>query len=244
MAENVYASAKIVQGNDNIKKFELANFKRGPSVEEEEQSHFFSETKMEDNSTEPNLRKDEGTYSNLTTSNKEIIEKIEPIYSQFESLSSKIDEISQKIYTIEKEGALKNKELDEQVVKAIKDLKQYASFFEQASLQLESKILKTSIAIAQKIINIEVAENSSKIAKQTINQLLNKIKGATKVRILLNPKDFYILKKELELEPFIELVEDSNVVAGGVVIASNVGNFDGTIEAKVSSMLESLDLVI
>ena len=35
-----------------------------------------------------------------------------------------------------------------------------------------------------------------------------------------------------------------NVVAGGVVIASNIGNFDGSIEAKVSSMLESLDLVI
>ena len=48
----------------------------------------------------------------------------------------------------------------------------------------------------------------------------------------------------MELEPFIELLEDPNVVAGGVVIASNIGNFDGSIEAKVSSMLESLDLVI
>ena len=42
----------------------------------------------------------------------------------------------------------------------------------------------------------------------------------------------------------IELLEDANVVAGGVVIASDLGNFDGSIEAKVSSMLESLDLVI
>ena len=48
----------------------------------------------------------------------------------------------------------------------------------------------------------------------------------------------------MELEPFIELLEDANVVAGGVVIASDLGNFDGSIEAKVSSMLESLDLVI
>ena len=64
-------------------------------------------------------------------------------------------------------------------------------------------------------------------------------------KIHLNPKDYYVLKsKELELEPFIELLEGSNVVAGGVVIASNIGNFDGSIEAKVSSMLESLDLVI
>lgn len=117
-------------------------------------------------------------------------------------------------------------------------------FFEQAAFGFESKLLKTSISIAQKIINIEVGENSSKIAKQTINQLLLKLKNATKVKIHLNPKDYYVLKQELELEPFIELLEDPNVVAGGVVIASNIGNFDGSIEAKVSSMLESLDLVI
>ncbi|MCG3654552.1 FliH/SctL family protein [Aliarcobacter butzleri] len=123
-------------------------------------------------------------------------------------------------------------------------MKQYAAFFEQATFQMETKLLKTSISIAQKIINIEVGENSSKIAKQTINQLLEKVKSASKVKIHLNPKDYHILKAELSLEPFIELCEDPNVIAGGVVIASDLGNFDGSVEAKVTSMLESLDLVI
>ena len=39
-------------------------------------------------------------------------------------------------------------------------------------------------------------------------------------------------------------LKDANVVAGGVVIASDLGNFDGGIESKISSMLETLDLVI
>ena len=52
------------------------------------------------------------------------------------------------------------------VRRAIKDLKNYAAFFEQATFQMETKLLKTSISIAQKIISIEVGENSSKIAKQ------------------------------------------------------------------------------
>ena len=52
------------------------------------------------------------------------------------------------------------------------------------------------------------------------------------------------MKAQLTLEPFIELHQDANVTAGGVVIASDLGNFDGNIEAKVASMLESLDLVI
>ena len=56
--------------------------------------------------------------------------------------------------------------------------------------------------------------------------------------------DYEILKGELNLEPFIELKKDANVTAGGVVIASDLGNFDGNIESKVSSMLDSLDLII
>ena len=109
---------------------------------------------------------------------------------------------------------------------------------------METKLLKTSISIAQKIISIEVGENSSKIAKQTITHLLDKIKTASKVQIHLNPKDYEILKDQLNLEAFIELKQDANVTAGGVVIASDLGNFDGNIESKVSSMLDSLDLII
>jgi flagellar assembly protein FliH len=74
--------------------------------------------------------------------------------------------------------------------------------------------------------------------------MLNKIKTASKISIHLNPRDYAVLKNDLQFESYIELFEDSNVAAGGVVIASDLGNFDGNIEAKVNSMLESLDSVI
>ncbi len=57
-------------------------------------------------------------------------------------------------------------------------------------------------------------------------------------------RDYEILKNELSLEPFIQLRSDINVSLGGVVISSDLGNFDGNIESKVSSMLETLDTVI
>ena len=109
---------------------------------------------------------------------------------------------------------------------------------------MESKLLKTSISIAQKIISIEIGENSSKIAKETITHLLDKIKSASKVKIHINPKDYEVLKYELKLESFIELVSDVNVNIAGVVIASDLGNFDGNIDSKVNTMLETLDSII
>ena len=245
MAENVYSSARVLKDDKKVEKYELSNFLKNKVLSKEE-SHDFIESNLE-KQDESNLEKTE--VKNISKSmnivdNSAVLEKIEPIFAEFEKMIKKIEEVSQKVTTIEQDAIIKGKDFDTQVIKAIKDLKQCATFFEQAAFGFESKLLKTSISIAQKIINIEVGENSSKIAKQTINQLLLKLKNATKVKIHLNPKDYYVLKQELELEPFIELLEDPNVVAGGVVIASNLGNFDGSIEAKVSSMLESLDLVI
>ncbi|MCT7617845.1 FliH/SctL family protein [Aliarcobacter butzleri] len=241
MAENVYSTAKIVSKKDHVEKYELVSFiKNDPEPEtviiDEELGQDIVDNK---DSKESRVKEEEKRVVV-----NEIIGKIDPILQEVQNLTIKLNEISQKVTNIEQEGVTKGKDLDAQVVKAIKDLKQYAAFFEQATFQMETKLLKTSISIAQKIINIEVGENSSKIAKQTINQLLEKVKSASKVKIHLNPKDYHILKAELSLEPFIELCEDPNVIAGGVVIASDLGNFDGSVEAKVTSMLESLDLVI
>lgn len=241
MAENVYSTAKIVSKKDDVEKYELVSFIKNdpepePGVIEEELGQDIADNK---DSKENRVKEEEKRVVV-----NEIIGKIDPILQEVQNLTIKLNEISQKVTNIEQEGVTKGKDLDAQVVKAIKDLKQYAAFFEQAIFQMETKLLKTSISIAQKIINIEVGENSSKIAKQTINQLLDKVKSASKVKIHLNPKDYHILKAELSLEPFIELCEDPNVIAGGVVIVSDLGNFDGSVEAKVTSMLESLDLVI
>ncbi len=219
MADNVYSSAKILSKNEEVQKFELGTFINSQS--------------------ESNIV----TTSNAILDDREINGRVDPVLLEVRNLNAKLNEISQKVANIESDG-IKGKDVDAQVVQAIKDLKNYAAFFEQATFQMETKLLKTSISIAQKIISIEVGENSSKIAKQTITHLLDKIKTASKVQIHLNPKDYEILKSQLVLEPFIDLKSDANVTAGGVVVASDLGNFDGNIESKVSSMLDSLDLII
>ncbi len=214
---NVYSSAKILSKNDDVQNYQLGSF--------------------------INNTQTETVNSHAVLNNKEINGNMDPVLNEIRALTGKISQIDQKITLLENNG-ISGRDIDAQVVQAIKDLKHYANFFEQATFQMETKLLKTSISIAQKIISIEVGENSASIAKQTITHLLHKIKSATKIKIHLNPKDYEILKNDLNLEKFIELVEDANVTIGGVVIASDLGNFDGNIEAKVNSMLESLDSVL
>lgn len=216
---NVYSSARIVNNDDTVQDYQLGTFVQNQSNQETT------------------------TNNQMILNDKEINGNVDPALNEIRALSSQIETISQKLTLLENNG-MTSRQIDAQVVQAIKDLKHYANFFEQATFQMETKLLKTSISIAQKIIAIEVGENSTQIAKQTISHLLDKIKSASRIKIHLNPKDYEILKNELNLENFIELIEDANVTIGGVVIASDLGNFDGNIEAKVSSMLESLDSVI
>lgn len=208
---NVYSSAKVLNSKDAVQDYQLGTFTNNtPNTDDEETK--FNETKL--------VHPIEAQSNDL-------------LVNEIKSLSEQINQINLKITNIENDG-IKGKDIDAQVVQAIKDLKHYAAFFEQATFQMETKLLKTSIAIAQKIIAVEIGENSSKIAAQTINHVLHKIKTASKIQIHLNPKDYEILKNQLTLEPFIELHQDANVAAGGVVIASDLGNFDGNIESKVS----------
>ena len=98
-----------------------------------------------------------------------------------------------------------------------------------------------SFSIAKKIIGIELGENSAQIAQETIKGMMEKIKISSKVTIHLNPKDYLALKDQLNFDSFVNLQEDPNVTAGGVVIASDLGNFDGSIESKLETMLGSLE---
>lgn len=218
-SNNVYSSAKVVK-NSEVQEYQLGTFVQDEAGQTQQ----------------VNL-----PPAVLNTSN--INGDMEAVLTGIKNLNNQLNEMNSKIVNLENNGSTA-KDIDAQVVQAIKDLKHYANFFEQATFQMETKLLKTSISIAQKIIAIEIGENSSSIAKQTITHLLDKIKNASKVKIHLNPKDFEILRNDLNLENFIQLVEDPNVTAGGVVIASDLGNFDGNIEAKVSTMLESLDNIL
>ena len=219
----VNAASTIIKDKDDIQPYELGSF-----------------ISNEVNQT-PQM-KEVATLSDKTVI-EETKESMQTILQEIQNLHNSIAQINHKVTTIEQEG-VKGRDLDQQIIQAMKDLKNYSAFFEQATFQIESKVLKTAISIAQKIINIEVSQNSAAIAHETIKNLMERIKTASKVTIHLNPKDYVMLKDQLNFGDFVSLQEDQNVTQGGVVIASDMGNFDGNIDVKVKTMLESLDAVI
>lgn len=216
---NVNSKSQIIKSESTIEPYQLGNFVSNGSNQNEEMKNV------------------------AVLNDKSINGNIDPVLAEIQKLSQSLTAIQEKVVLIESDG-VKGRDLDKQLIDALKDLKHYSSFFEQATFQMETKLLKTSLSIAQKIIGIEVGENSAMIAKETINSMIDKIKTSSKVTIHLNPKDYIVLKDQLTFDSFVSIQEDPNVTAGGVVIASDLGNFDGNIDSKIQSMLESLDAVL
>jgi len=216
---NVNTTSKVIKANNESTPYELGNFI----------------------SNDQNQSSD---MKNIAVLNdKSINGNVDPVIVEIQNLQQMLQHIGQRVESIENDG-VKGRDLDKQLIEALKDLKNYSTFFEQATFQMETKLVKTSFSIAKKIIGIELGENSTKIAKETINGMMDKIQTSSKVTIHLNPKDYLTIKDQMTFDSFVNLQEDPNVTAGGVVVASDLGNFDGNIEAKLETMLASLDALI
>jgi flagellar assembly protein FliH len=216
---NVNTTSKVMKANNETVPYELGTFITNDQNQNESMKNV------------------------ATLNNKSINGNVDPVLEEIQNLQKTLSQIGQRVESIENDG-VKGRDLDKQLIEALKDLKNYSTFFEQATFQMETKLVKTSFSIAKKIIGIEIGENSAKIAEESIKGMMDKIKTSSKVTIHLNPKDYVILKDTLTLDIFINLQEDSNVAAGGVVIASDLGNFDGSVESKIDTMLGSLDALL
>ena len=219
-ANNVNTTSRIIKSSDEVKPYELGSFITNDDANQTIE------------------------MKNVATLNERGLNgNVDPVLIEVKKLFSQMQQLENKITNIESNGT-QNRDLDKQIVEALKDLKNYSSFFEQATFQMETKVLKTSLSIAQKIIGIEISDKSTEIAKETIINIMSKIKTASKISIHLSPKDFLIIKDQINFDNHVSLTEDANVTPGGVVIASDLGNFDGNIESKVQTMMESLDAVL
>ncbi|TLD80127.1 flagellar assembly protein FliH [Helicobacter sp. MIT 05-5293] len=111
----------------------------------------------------------------------------------------------------------------------------------QAHLEdLEKELSAIAVDIAKEVILSEVGENSQKIALGLTKELLNSIMDATNIKIKVNPSDYLFLKEQLKDNIKVELLSDSAVSLGGVVIISDSGNIDGTIMSRYKNLKQSV----
>jgi len=159
----------------------------------------------------------------------------------FNTILSRLDTLSNQVVSIKQENTSASQKLDTQVVEALTSLNNHSKQFDKITVAFEQKLIAYSLRIATKIIQQEVQQNSQQIALNYARDLISKLKDATKISVHINPKDYQYLQSNLDMSSTIELVKDTNVSPAGVVISSDIGNFDSTIESKLETLSSSIE---
>ena len=108
----------------------------------------------------------------------------------------------------------------------------------------ESQIVSLCLYMAQRLLFKEVKESSLYI-KDLLSKLLETIQGDEEMFIRLSPKDYEWVEankesffKDLHLDPSTKIEPDPLIVPGGLIIETEFGIVDATIEQRIAKIEE------
>ena len=115
--------------------------------------------------------------------------------------------------------------LDEQYVK-----------FDEFLKKSEEELGQTAIKIAKEVIEKEVSSASSQIAHHLANSLIKELSDVKNIEIRVNPEDIDYLKEQFSKNERVKVSADDAISKGGVVIISEGGNIDATMQTRLEKL--------
>lgn len=123
---------------------------------------------------------------------------------------------------------------------SIDKLDEQASKLEALLSSSQSEIAATAIEIAKEVVLKEIKDSSAQIASNIAKSLIEELSQATTIEIKTNPKDYEFLKSNLTQKSHIKITSDDAVLAGGVIVLSDIGNVDGSVMARFNKIKKIL----
>ena len=130
-----------------------------------------------------------------------------------------------KIKELEAKFSASAAKLDEQYVK-----------FDEFLKKSEEELGQTAIKIAKEVIEKEVSSASSQIAHHLANSLIKELSDVKNIEIRVNPEDSDYLKEQFSKNERVNVSADDAISKGGVVIISEGGNIDATMQTRLEKL--------
>jgi len=120
----------------------------------------------------------------------------------------------------------------EQLANSISKLDSSAEDFSRSLEVIKQDLVSAAINIASEVVKVEVSLNSSEIAKNLAQEIVDDLKESSSIKLKVNPVDHGALSEYFGGLKHIEVISDSAVSAGGVIVLSDVGNVDAQINKR------------
>lgn len=115
--------------------------------------------------------------------------------------------------------------LDEQYVK-----------FDEFLKKIEEELGQTAIKIAKEVIDKEISTSSNQIAHHLASSLIKELSNVKNIEIRINPEDSEYIKEQFSKNEHVKISADDAISKGGVVIISDGGNIDATMQTRLEKL--------
>lgn len=205
----------------------------------------------------PSRRGSDIDSSSMTTNSKEaliesLMKKTDEMSSNFIKLQMKLEskeeeykdelaKVKEQSFTEGLEAGLEKAMSDsegnlakglEQFSASVATLEKSAQEYELALENIKADLISAAVDISKEVIDIELSENSSEVAKKLGDSLIKELQSASKVTLKVNPKDHGVISEHVGSLDHIQIVSDSAVSEGGVIAISDAGNIDSQISKR------------
>lgn len=192
------------------------------------------------------IAKDVMEKNNTELTNKSVEALKEEMLGCFRDITEPINQVNTTLVNENKQEEMQA--LREEMIENIAGLE---LFMKETSKRIDSMENKTKDLIkniVEKIIGIEISQQSEKIIMTNISLLFEQYRDAQEVQIFLNKRDYQIIKERVELyieqrEMEVEKIafkQSDSVKEGSFLILTDKGNFDNNIEERMKLIIESI----
>ncbi|WP_103603772.1 flagellar assembly protein FliH [Campylobacter concisus] len=130
-----------------------------------------------------------------------------------------------KINELEARFSASAAKLDEQYVK-----------FDEFLNKIEEELGQTAIKIAKEVIDKEISTSSNQIAHHLASSLIKELSNVKNIEIRVNPEDSEYIKEQFSKNEHVKISADDAISKGGVVIISDGGNIDATMQTRLEKL--------
>ena len=155
---------------------------------------------------------------------------------EVETIRAKEDGKNEGIAQTNAANEAKIKELEAKFSASAAKLDEQYAKFDEFLKKSEDELGQTAIKIAKEVIEKEVSSASSQIAHHLANSLIKELSDVKNIEIRVNPEDSEYLKEQFSKNERVKVSADDAISKGGVVIISEGGNIDATMQTRLEKL--------
>lgn len=211
-------------------------------AQEEMQEQNSSKPIVEDAFVEKLLEKTDELSSNIIKLQMQIESQEEEFSARLkdEVQRAKEDGIKEGEESAAKTYEEKITQLQSQYTRSISILNEEHLKFQEFMKKSELELSEIAIDVSKEVIQKEISKESKEVALSLAKVLMKELEDATKIEIKVNSADLSYLEESIG-DKSIKISADDAIAKGGVIVLSDVGNLDGSIDirlAKVKQMAQ------